>query len=184
MSGFLAQLAAFTRRNPIAVVSILLFLGLGISDYFLWKRQVELYRRHDRVQQQSNDQNLQLAGEARVQSQVDVVEKAVNHIEANLVPEPDLAGNSDYFYQFEKSTGVHLTDLSQLNSQSAGEDNPYRAIPFSVRLTGTFPQVLSFVRALEDGPRLLRIRRFSFARAPGSADSVGLDLTVEMLGHP
>src|SRR5450432_450091 len=120
------------------MISLLLFVLLGVADYFLWERQGEITRHHDTVQKESDASLLALNGFNHLQAQLATVQDAMKHIEKNLVVEPDLAGNSDYFYQMEKTTGVRLTDLNQLNSQPAGEDNPYRAIPFSLRLNGTY----------------------------------------------
>ena len=184
MNGFLQSLLAVARRYPVVVTSLALFVLLGISDYFLWERNVEIGHRHDRILQEALDAQVSLSGHARLQAQLATVEAAMHHIETNLVVEADPAGNSVYFYQLEKSSGARLDDLNQLNSSPASDDNPYRAIPFSLRLTGTFGQVLTFLRGLENGPRLLRVKHYSFARGTAGTENLSLDLTVEMLGHP
>ena len=184
MNGFLQQFLRLVRRNPIVVASFVLVVCLGPADYFLWRRNADLTRHHDRVLQELLDAQLALSGHNRLVAQLATVEQAAKRIEDNLVVESDLAGNSDYFYQLEKTSGVRLSDLNQLNSQPAGDDNPYRAIPFSLRLSGSYPQLIAYLHGLEEGPRLLRIRRYSFARGITDGDNLALDLTVEMLGHP
>jgi Tfp pilus assembly protein PilO len=184
MNGFLQALFAFARRYPVVVVSLTLFLLLSVADYFLWQRNLEIGHRHDRILQDALDAQVALSGHARLQAQLATVEGAVSHIEKNLVVETDLAGNSDYFYQLEKASGVRLGDLNQLNSQPAADDNPYRAIPFSLRLSGSYNQILAFLRGLENGPRVLRVKRYSFARGTVGPENLALDLTIEMLGHP
>ena len=189
MNLILQQIFAFARRYPIAVACFTLVVLLGIADYFLWQRQAELTRRHDRVQQDGEALMLALTTQGRLTTQLTTVQEAVSHIDKNLVIEGDLAGNSDYFYQIEKATHVRLSDLNQLNSQPAGDENPFRAIPFSLRLTGTYNQLIYFLHELETGPRLLRIKHYEFSRGSGAggaagADALALNLTVEMLGHP
>ncbi|HEX2862536.1 MAG TPA: hypothetical protein VHN79_12895, partial [Lacunisphaera sp.] len=94
------------------------------------------------------------------------------------------AGNLDYFYQIEKSTNLKLANLSQLSSQPTTEPGGYVAIPFSLRLSGPYPQILAYLHALETGPRLLRMKNYRFSQAGMLADELSLDLTVEMLGRP
>lgn len=185
MSDFLQQFLAAARRYPVAVISIILLVLLGVGDYFLWQRRDELGETYERTRQKGETMLLSLNGHARIVAQSATTGEALARIDQNLITESDLAGNMDYFYQIEKATKVRLTNLSQMSSQRAGDEEVYRAIPFSLRLNGSYPQVLAFLHELETGPRLLRVKNYHFTQIdPAIVDGLSLDLTVEVLGRP
>jgi Tfp pilus assembly protein PilO len=95
---------------------------------------------------------LSLGGHSRIQAQSAEATGALAYIDRNLAAEADLAGNLDYFYQIEKTTRIQLTNLSQLSSQPASPDAPYLAIPFSLRLNGSYPQILPTCTPLRPAP--------------------------------
>ena len=64
----------------------------------------------------------------------------------------------------------------------ATDGNPYKAVPFSFRATGGYPQLVKLLRDLESGPRLLRIKTFNFSRGEQKTNALVLDLTVDLLG--
>ena len=106
----------------------------------------------------------------------------VDFIQANLIREGELAENLGYFYQLETLSKARLTQLSQLSSQPAAADAPFIAIPFSIRATGSYRQVMRFLHELESGPRLCRVTSYGLS---GEGDArVQLDLSIEMLGRP
>lgn len=182
MSAFFQWLLAVSRRNPIATFCIVLLVLLGGADWFLWQRWGRLAVESERTRQEGEAMLLSLSSHPRIQAQSTEAATALAYIDANLASEADLAGNLDYFYQIEKSTRVRLTNLSQLSSQPPADQNAFLAIPFSLRLNGSYPQVLSYLHALETGPRLVRIKNYRFTQA--STDALTADLTVEMLGRP
>ena len=186
MSLFLQQLLALARRSPLGVISILVLVLVGLGDYFfLFKRRNELADRYERTRQEGEALLLSLNGLPRITAQSATLEEALTYIDKNLAVESDLAGNSDFFYQIEKSAKIRLVSLSQLSSQPSTEEEAYRAIPFSLRLTGAYPSILEYIHQLETGPRLLRVKSYRFAQAESAAaDGLSLDLTVEVLGRP
>jgi Tfp pilus assembly protein PilO len=184
MNAFFQQLLAVTRRYPVAVVSLVLLVVLGTADWFLWRRWGQLAGESDRIRQEGEAMFLSLGGQARIQAQSAAATEALAYIDRNLATEADLAGNLDYFYQIEKLTRTRLANLSQLSSQPAAADAAYLAIPFSLRVSGSYPQILAYLHALETGPRLVRVKNYRFSQGSADPDSLVLDLTVAMLGHP
>ena len=186
MSLFLQQLLDLARRSPLAVISIILIVLVGTGDYFyLFKRRNELAEHYERTRQDGETLILSLNGQPRISAQAATIEEALDYINKNLAVESDLAGNLDYFYQIEKSAKVHLISLSQLSSQPSTEEEAYHSIPFSLRLSGAYPQILEYLHQLETGPRLLRVKNYRFAQSDSAtADGLALDLTVEVLGRP
>ena len=184
MNPTLEQLLKQMRRTPFFACCILLFVLLNIANYFLWQRQQSIAARHEELKRSGENMFSALAGHNRIVSQLTTVDEALKKIDQNLVLETDLAENLGYFYQIETLSRVRLTQLNQLSSQPATEDNPYKAIPFSLRVTGSYPQLIGFIRELESGPRLARIKTFDFSRTEAKSAAVSLGLTVELLGSP
>jgi Tfp pilus assembly protein PilO len=181
--NFLQQMLSAARRYPVAVFSLALLLVLGGADWFLWQRWTALAGESERTRQEGEAMFLALGGHSRIQAQSAEATEALAYLDNHLATEADLAGNLDYFYQIEKTTRIRLANLSQLSSQPVAEA-AYLAIPFSLRLSGTYPQVLATLHALETGPRLVRVKSYRFTQANAAADGLSLDLTVEMLGRP
>ncbi len=182
MSAFLQTLLAVARRNLVAAVSILLLLVLGVADVILWRRWDNLAVESERTRQEGEKMLLSLSSHPRIEAQSAEAARALAYIDANLATESDLAGNLDYFYQIEKTTRVKLTNLSQLSSQPPANETDFLAIPFSLRLTGSYPQILSYLHALETGSRLVRLKTYRFNQS--GSEALSADLTIEMLGRP
>jgi Tfp pilus assembly protein PilO len=176
------QLFSQIRRYPLVSICSALVILLGTASYFLWQSQQELSVGHDSVRRNGEDMLLSLSGLPRVSSELASVKEAADFIDANLIREGDLAENLGYFYQLETASRVRLAQLGQLSSQPAPADAAFIAIPFSIRASGSYRQVLRFIHELETGPRLCRVT--AYALTGGEDDKVQLDISVEMLGRP
>jgi len=184
MNAALQQLAAAVRRAPLVATSLTLLLVLGVANYYLWDRQQSLDQQHTEVKRSGEAMLLSLTSHARVSAELAKVQEALKVIDQNLVAEGDLAENLGYFYQMETASHVRLSQLNQLNSQPASDGNPYKSVPFNLRATGSYAQLMAFVRQMETGPRLLRIKSYTFSRGEAKGGALFLDLTVELLGSP
>lgn len=184
MNALLENLQAFIRRYPVVVISLVLILLLGGANYYLWHHHQELVRAHDETRRKGEAMQMAITDHARLTAHLAATNEALAFIDKNLITEGDLAENLGYFYQMESAGRVRLGQLGQLSSQPAAEGSPYKAIPFSLRANGTYPQVMRFLRELETGPRLLRVNAFTFNRADPQSGILSLDLSVEMLGNP
>jgi Tfp pilus assembly protein PilO len=183
MNPGLHQLLASLRRAPFLVACFTLFVALSVANYFLWQRQQGIVAQYDEVRHNGESMFSALSGHNRIVSQLATVNEALKQIDENLILEGDLAENQGYFYQLETLSRVRLTQLNQLSSQPA-DDSPYKAIPFAIRATGTYAQLINFLRELESGPRQLRIKTCDFSRGDAKGDNLVLGLTVELLGSP
>jgi Tfp pilus assembly protein PilO len=185
--GYLRLFLDFARRNPLQVVSYAVIILCGTTSWFLWRWQGALTSQHQEVQRSGEAMLQSLTSHARVTAEVAKVAEAVAFIDRNLVNEGDLAENLGYFYQIEGNTRTKFTQLNQMSSAPQTADRPYKTVPFKLRTTGSYAQVLRVLRELETGPRLLRVQSFNLAtEGPQSADSetVTLDLNVELLARP
>jgi Tfp pilus assembly protein PilO len=182
MNAALQQFIAFTRRFPVVVISLVIFVLLGVANYFLLERQHLLTLKHEEARRNGEAMLVSLTTHPRIIAQLAMVKEALDQIDHNLIVESDLAENQGYFFQIETQLRLRLTQLSQLSSQPTPENNPYKAIPFSIRFTGSYGQVINLLHELETGPRLLKIKACNLARGDPKNNALTMDLTVELLG--
>jgi Tfp pilus assembly protein PilO len=175
---------AFVRSYPFLVICLVLSAGLGGTSYYLWKNQSKLAGTHDSTRRRGEDMLLSLSGLSRVTSELTTVKEALDFIEQNLIREGDLAENLGYFYQIETISRVRIQNLGQLSSQNPPEGVPYRVVPFTIRATGSYRQVLRFIRELETGPRLCRVTTYTLHGGGSNESPVQVDLSLEMLAKP
>lgn len=205
MAATVNPIALFIRRNAFAVTCVGLSLLFGGVCLFLLQRRGEL---EVRLQQRTfeGEEMLALLGSGpRLREQNAIAKEAVERIESHLVVEANLAENMGAFYEIEEATGSRLSELRQLNSPAPEEDAPYKNVPYSLQLDGSFEQVASYLYRLETGPRLTKLVSLTLQRReggtgggsggppppPGSADAgsappsnVNLSLNLVVLGRP
>lgn len=205
MAATVNPVVLFIRRNTFAVVCVGLSVLFGGISLFLFQRRNDL---ESRLQQRTleGEEMLQLIGSGpRLREQNVIAKEAVERIDAHLVVEANLAENMGAFYEIEEATASRLSELRQLNAPAPEEGAPYKAVPYSLQLDGSFEQVAHYLYRLETGPRLTKLVSLTLQRreggpggpgggpppAPGStADSsappsnVNLALNLVVLGRP
>jgi Tfp pilus assembly protein PilO len=183
MNALAQQLAALARRFPVVVTSLIVFVLLLVANYLLWDRQRALNVQHDEARHNGETVLQSLTTHPRILTELSTVNEALDQIDRNLIVESDLAENQGYFYQIEGATRIRLSQVSQLSSQPTPEGNPFKAIPFSLRITGSYSQIITLLRELETGPRLLRVKTCNLTRGDAKANNaLTMDLIVEILG--
>jgi Tfp pilus assembly protein PilO len=183
MMAFLQRFLVLARRNPVLVISVATIILSGTASWFLWQRQESLTGVHAQVQRNGEAMLQSLTGHARVTAEITKLTEALNYIDAHLINEADLAENLGYFYEIEAVSRIKFSQVSQLSSQPQAAGKPYNAVPFSLRTSGSYRQLLRVIRELENGPRLLRIRSFNLD-AGADPEKLTLDLNVELLARP
>jgi Tfp pilus assembly protein PilO len=183
MKPFLERLRKLVARYPIVSASIVLSLILAAANYFLWQWHQTLTVRHNNVREQSDKMLDALASHSRLDEHLKALEEATNFIDRNLLVASDLAANNGYFYQIETVSRARMADLVQLNSPAASDGATYVAVPFTLRVTGTYRQLMSFINQLEEGPHVARITQMDFMRESNS-ETLTVSLTVHFLGKP
>jgi len=197
MNARLQQFLDFSRRNPVIMASLAIIVLMGSASYFLWQRQHSLNASHEELRRSGEDMLQSLTSHARITAEMATVTDALDFIDRNLINEADLAENLGYFYQIEAAARIRFSQLSQLSSQPQPPDSQFKAVPFSLRATGTYRQILRLLHELETGPRLLRIRTYALNQNEGGPASAGpdgtaapagdlvtMDLSVEILARP
>jgi Tfp pilus assembly protein PilO len=196
MNARLQQFLDFTRQNPLIVASLSVIVLMGSASYFLWHRQHALTVNHEELRRNGEDMMQSLTGQARITAETAAVTEALAFIDRNLINEADLAENLGYFYQIEAAARIRFSQLNQLSSQPQPPESLFKSVPFALRATGTYRQIMRLLHELETGPRQLRIRTYSLTQSEGDAapasleggavasDLITLELSVDLLARP
>lgn len=188
MNALLQQLLAFFRRYPFVIACSAIAILLWVANYFIWQKHKELAAAHQTEQRKGEDMLQSLTNHGRITSELAAVKEAIAFIDQNLIHEGDLAENMGYFYQLEAASRLRLQALNQLSSQPPPPEQVFKTVPFTLRTTGSYRQVLRFIRELETRPRLYKIQNYSLVQGsvPGvdDASTITLELTIEVLAHP
>lgn len=182
MSPALEPLRRLWRRHTFNCVCGAIILLAGAGNWMLWRGLQEQTRRQTEVRTRSDTLLQTLATLSTVTAQHAATEQAVARLERHLLTEGDLAGNAAVFFQCEKDCEIRFTQQSQLSSQPPSDGSPYRAVPFTLRVTADFPHLMRLLHALEELPQVNRVRTFSLNRTTAGAD-LELNLNVEFLAH-
>ncbi|MCX6951988.1 MAG: hypothetical protein NTV51_07460 [Verrucomicrobia bacterium] len=194
MNFRLAQFVAFVRRFPYCAVCTVVTLALAGATWFFIQQNADLEIIREARAKEGDEMFALLVGGSTQREELAAVREAVRRIEENLVVESNLAENQFYFYKFEEQTKVRLPELHPLTSPASDTSALYRRVPYTLRVAGTYEQVVAFLFAIETGPRLASITAFGFSRrdssgVPGAGGGGGtagggimLDLSLEFLG--
>jgi Tfp pilus assembly protein PilO len=160
-----------------------LTVALGVTNFHLWRGRQEAVLRHEDARGQGERLIRTLALRPRIEKDIAELREALAQIEKNLVDEQSMEVNLGYFYRLEKATRVRLVRLNQLSAVAPPPGSAFKVIPFSMHVTGSYRNNMNFLRSLETGPRILRIRNCSFERVSADSTEVAVDLTVEILAR-
>jgi Tfp pilus assembly protein PilO len=181
MSALPIQLIAFIRGRAIVSACLAIAILLGGANYFLWQKRVAVEQRHEDGRRKGEFMLQALSNRARIESDLAALSDGLSQIEGNLMDEPSMEVNLGYFYRFERMNRVRLVRLNQLAALPPTAGNDFKALPFSMQISGSYRNNMSFLRALETGPRVLRVRSCSFERANNDGAELILNLVVEVL---
>jgi hypothetical protein len=186
---------AAVKRNPISFGCGALALVLAVTQYLRIEEipgaEAELSLRtadRDRV-------SLNIKYSAQLAEQEAAMTAALKTIEGRLIRPGELGINTQYFYELETATGVKMLDLRQSNPAAAttapggavaarAAKITYVPVGFTVSVQGTLPQLLDFLRQLENGAHYCRILTASFGGSAAARKTVlSLSLSLEVLGQ-
>lgn len=179
-SSVLYQLSR-ARNRPVVAACFVLAFALGIANYFLWQQREAAVRQHADVRQKGEFMLRSLTDRTRIEADLGALETAMAQIEENVIDEPSMEVNLGYFYRLERTNRVRLGRLHQLSANPTAEGAKFKAVPFSMQVIGSYGNTMAFLRALETGPRVLRIRHSDFQRGEEGDPDLTLDLTVDVL---
>jgi len=126
--------------------------------------------------------------------QVEALVSANAIVADRLVRSDDRAKNVQYFYEIEALTGVKIHELRQPTlppQKGDAAQGMYMPVPYSLKVTGNYSQLLAFIRRLEQGSCFCRM--LGATCGPSSSDAsadksvkemqLSLNLDLELLGR-
>jgi hypothetical protein len=187
------KLPSFLKKQPIALGCALLCAGLAVAIYL---RRDEIAEANDLLAQKKMDGEhfrANVTNASKLEEQFEAMTHANQAIETRLVHADQLAINLQYFYKIESETQTKLIDLRQTGAATSGK-NPkngsYVGVGYSIAVQGTYPQLLDFLRRVENGEHFSRVLGLTLSPAssgedsPTNGESLSLNLTLELLGLP
>lgn len=172
------------KRYPFAVAGGFLAVILAASNWFIFLDQAEIEANLESEAKTGKEVLENVANSPVIRQQAVVIRNILKHLDANLIVEADLAQNVGYFYSFEEKSGAKLSDLSQMISSNPPDGAPYRSLPFTMRITGEFPQVLALLHAIETGRYPAKINKFTVTRREDESGLIEATITVNVLAKP
>ena len=169
------------KKYPLLVISVLMTLVLlGI-----------LYARSGLIEAQQAELNKYLAEDSRhranisntaqLQEQLDFLIQANKAVKDRALIAGGLAQNLQYFYRLEAEVGIKYLDLRPGSRLSGKSSTTYVPLNHIVNVQGSFTQIITFLRKLEQGVYFCRINS---ALVSSDGDVVTLNLNLDLLGVP
>jgi Tfp pilus assembly protein PilO len=178
----LKELLALARRHLFSVICSGVALVALVTAALWWMGLEELRSEHEQKSNRNDKMiNLRKTGPV-LRSELAAVREFTQRLESNLADEDDRSGNDDYFRSMAGRSRAQLRSLQQLSSPPLEEGALYKRVPFSLSVTGTYPQVQAFLHAVETGPRLANLTAFSMLRLTANSADVSLEIDVELIG--
>ena len=180
------ELVALLKKHPISFGCGALSLAFAVALYL---RVDEIPGAEAELGLKSADGDriaLNIQYSTQLREHTDAMASFTKEVENRLVRPTQLGTNTQYFYKLEGKTGVKIVDLRQTAATAApakGAKNAYVAVPFTVSVQGSLPQILDFLRQLENGAHYCRVLTASFSGTASNRNSpLTLGLSLELLG--
>jgi Tfp pilus assembly protein PilO len=180
----LAQLWATIRQHPVIATCLLVALLAGAANYPLWEQREAAALQHEVTRRKGEAMLAALTDRQRINADMDYLAEAQDAIDGNLVSEDNMEVNLGYFYRLEKQTRVQLSRIDQLGTLPTEKESPFKVVSVSLQVSGTYRNQLAFVRELETGPRIMRIRSYRLERTSPNSTELSLQLMVDLLARP
>jgi Tfp pilus assembly protein PilO len=183
MTAGFVKFFAYMRHRPIVTTCFALVLLLGAANYFLWQQRARIALRDDEARRNGEFMLTALKNRAKIDTDLATLREAMAQIEGNLIDEQGMELNFGYFYRFEKMTRVRLTRLNQLAAPASVAGTRFKSVPFSLQVSGSYRSNMAFLRALESGPRIVRVRSCNFERPSETSTDLVMEITIDVLAR-
>lgn len=181
------ELVALLKKNPVSVgcgvLSLALIAGLYFRSDAIPEAEAELAQKATEAERLA--QNIKFS--EKLKEQLDAITAANKEIDTRIVRASQVGNNTQYFYKLESETGVKLVDFRPLSVAAAakGSKATFMPVGFNVSVQGSLPQILDFLRSLEEGTRYARVLAASLSGTPANRRGpLTLVVSVELLGLP
>jgi hypothetical protein len=179
------------KQYPVAIVGVVLLICLvgfgffrsGIVDELSIKEEDLITRAQTISENIKNSKNLS--------QDLEVLEGEVATIDERLFRRRELAINTDFFYSFEDSFDIRISEVKQLPNVdpsliSSGPNGLklYSAISYEVTASGSFQEILAFLYDIYQSDTLMRVSGLELYVESGGVDgSIFARLNIVVLAE-
>ena len=182
------------KRYPIAWISGIISLGLGIFLYFTngsvteYENQLFDLEREVDVLKSNNRQG------ADIEEDFQRLTEMFGSIESVLMDHTQIANNNGFFYSFTSEHPVEISNVSQLSYLEESPNPPlgdiwstkhFSVIPFSLQAKGLLTELADMFYQFDVAPQLINIRRFDLRTTSVPEEGyMVMSLELNVLGKP
>jgi hypothetical protein len=171
------------RKYPVLFAAAIFSIPLALVCFLRSDAIVEQQAELDKYLAEASLCRANIANAAQLQQQFDLLSQAKAAIAKRAFRPESLPLNLQYFYKLESEVGIKYLSLNPTGRPGAaaksGASTTYIPLNYSVSVQGTFHQVMTYLRRLEQGAYFCRINS---ASAIGNGPTVTLTLDLDLLG--
>ena len=169
------------RRFPLASACLAGCLLLVIAYYFRQDALAGRLARFEQLESEGKMLERNVRNAVGLEEHLEKLNEGIDLLEDKLTRVDDVSGNQEYFYGLEKGTGVRVSILRPLGpAKGVSAGQAYQPAGFNIVVEGGYTQLIRFLRALEQGPRLYRLNDFSVQRTSGQESGPREVLTINL----
>lgn len=191
-----ATIKTSAKKYPLGTAAIAVLVVMSAALFFRSSTMTDTKAALEQNTSEAQRHLSNISYSAQLEEQFQALENANRTIASRLVNPQDLAINLEYFYKLERETGVKLLDTRPASpspgpaSRAPVMKSGYKPVQYAVSLQGSYSQVLTFLRRLEQGTYYCRVvtascnlaQEDSSAEKKTASSQIVLALTVEILG--
>jgi hypothetical protein len=171
------------RRYPVLSTAVLICIPLAAICFYRADMLIEQQAELEKFQAESSLYRANIVNASQLQQQVDFLAQAKVAIAKRAFRAESLPLNLQYFYKLESDVGIKYLNLNPTGRPAAaakqGAGGSYIPLNYSVSVQGSFHQIITYLRCLEQGAYFCRINSASVL---SSGSSVTLNLDLDLLG--
>jgi hypothetical protein len=173
------------KRNPATaccgLLSLLLVCGIYFRNGLIPEAEAELAQKSAEGERYAAN----IRNSDKLKQQYAEILAANKEVDARAVRVNQVGTNIQFFYKLESETGVRLADPSQVTRVAAKGKTVFMPVAFNVSAQGDLPQLLNFLRMLENRTRYSRVINASLTQSVVNRSApLSLTLNLELLGSP
>jgi hypothetical protein len=169
------------KKYPVLAVcgglSIILLAVVYFRSGLAETQQAEL----DKFSAEGKRYRSNISNSSQLQEQLDFMIQANQAVRARALNADGLAENLQYFYRLESEVGVKYRDLRPGARFDAAKAKGATYVPlnYSVSVRGSFVQIITFLKSLEQGAYFCRINSASISSVESD---ISINLNLDLLG--
>ena len=172
------------RKYPVLTVATFVCIPLVIVCFLRDDVIIEQQEILDKFRAEAALCRANIANSSQLQQQVDFLVRVQAAIAKRSFPAESVPLNLQYFYKLETDIGIKYLDLNPGGRTTLAKAKPqakaaYVSLNYRVSVQGSFFQIITYLRSLEQGAFFCRINS---ATVLSSGSNVTLNMDLDLLG--